>query len=103
MESVDQNSTAYLTVSLYDKDDALAVPVSVVYKILDRITGQSVRTETVLTPASSIEIVLRPADNKILNSTRSKEFRVVIITATYGSTDKLNGEYEYQVNRLKHL
>ena len=98
--TVTEQSTAYLTVSFYDKADALAVPVSVTYRIDDANTGASIRAATSLTPASQIEITLDKNDNTILNTNAKYEHSLVTVISVYGATDQVTDEYVYTVLNL---
>jgi hypothetical protein len=59
-----------------------------------------VKGDTALSVASSVEITLMPDDNAILNPGNSYEKRRVTVKATYGSSDGVNDEYDYQVKNL---
>jgi len=98
--TVPEKTTAYLTVSFFDKAGAPAVPSSVTYRIDDLITNTQILADTALTPAASIEITLTPAQNAILNDANANEPKRVTVKASYGATDGLNDEYTYNVKNL---
>lgn len=102
MDSVNENSTAYLTVAFADKTGAPAVPTSATYRIDDITNNVPIRASTALTPAASIEITLAPGDNAIAG--RASEIHRVTVTAQYGGAgDAVSNEYDYQVNNLRYI
>ena len=98
--TVPEKTTAYLTVSFFDKAGAPAVPSSVTYRIDCVTTNAQILADTPLTPAASIEITLTPAQNAILNQANAKESKRVTVKASYGASDGLNDEYVYVVKNL---
>lgn len=100
MVTVNEGSTAYLTVTFRDKSGALAAPSSLSYRIDCLITGQVVRADTALTPADTVEITLTPADMAIITASNSRETKRVTVKAGYGASDAVNGEYELIVKNL---
>lgn len=101
MERVNEQSTAYLTVSFRDKTGALAAPTTISYRIDDAATRQQIRDSTAVTPvASSVEITLEPADNTIVSPAREIEMHVVTVVATYGINDEVRASYPYEVLNL---
>lgn len=101
MDQVNEGSTAYLTVAFADKTGAPAVPASVNYRIDDITNNRVIRAVTALSPAASIEITLTPADNAI--SGAAAETHRVTVTASYGASDALNSQYDYQVVNLQFV
>lgn len=101
MQTVTEKSTAYLTISFYDKSGALNVPNTITYRIDDVASGLQVRADTAIgAVASSVEINLTAADNAILNTTNRNEQRRVTVVATYGVSDQVTDEYLYEVVSL---
>ena len=101
--NVNEKSTAYLTVSFYDKDGVLAAPTAVTYSVWDLTNGQEVRASTVIAAASSIEITLTTEDTAIINDENPFERRLVIVEATYGVNDAARSQYEFQIYNLKKV
>jgi hypothetical protein len=66
-KTVNEESSAFLTVSFYDKDDVLTTPSSVQYHLHCLTNNVEVRTWTALSPASEIEIGLDANDNAIID------------------------------------
>ena len=99
---VNEGSTAYLTVSFYDRTGAAVSPASVTWEAHDSDSGTELQAATALTPATSIVITIPSAVNVIQNTNHKSELRVVTIKATLGDGSKMNEEAEYQVRNLKH-
>lgn len=102
MPDVRERSTAYLTVSFRDKDGNLAAPTAANYRIDCVTTGAAIRGVTALTPASTIQITLTPADNAIVQTKDVRETRRVTVHAEYGAGDEVNDQYDYDVVNLSH-
>ncbi len=101
-ETVNEGSTAYLTVDFKDKDGALEAPSSISYRIDCLTNGSQVKADTPVTPAeSSVEIELTKTDNAIISQSNNSERRLVTVTGTYGVDDGIVQEYEYNVKNMK--
>jgi len=100
LATVPEKTTAYLTVSFLDKAGAAAIPSAVTYRIDCLTTNTAILADTALTPASSIEITLTPAQNAIINQSDALETKRVTVKASYGASDGLNDEYDYLVKNL---
>jgi hypothetical protein len=98
--TVNEKSTAYLTVECLDKNGAAAAPSALSYQIHDVASGEEVRAPTALGAAAEVEITLTPADNTLVNTSRDRETRRVTISATYGASDQVHDVYEYDVKNL---
>lgn len=96
--TVNEKSTAYLTVTFKDKAGNLAAPQSLTYRIDNPATGVEVRADTALTASDTVEITLTPADHTLAGA--SNERRRVTVKAVYGASDALNSQYDYQVLAL---
>lgn len=96
-------STAWLTVTFYDKTGAAAVPVSASYRIDCRTTGTPIRAETALTITAepSVEITLTPEDSQIISDVNKREIRTVTVKAVYGAGDQIYSEYDYFAENLR--
>lgn len=100
MMQVNEGTTAYLSVSFKDKASSDETPVAISYRIDDVRSGTEIRDSTAVTAASTAEITLSPADNRILNTTQNYEARRVTVVATYGADDQVTAEYIYRVVSL---
>ncbi len=97
---VNEQTSARLTITLLDYDDAQQVPSSVTYRVDDVATAAEIRDDAVLTPAGSIDITLNSIDNTIQNTALELERHRVTVKASYGATDKLNAAFDYYVRNL---
>lgn len=86
--SVNEGSTAVISATFRDETGALVTPTSVKWSLFDS-TGAVVnsRSEVVVTPASTVAIVLTGADLQLAGSGLVHVRRVVVIEATYNSTN----------------
>jgi hypothetical protein len=98
--TVNENSTAYLTANLLDKNGDPAIPSGITYSIICLTNGTTVRAATAIAPGTSVEITLARSDNAIIDDTNDYEQRRVIIDATYGADDSLASYYDYLVKNL---
>ena len=99
---VTEGSTAWLTVSFYDRAGNLEAPSTVVYEIWDVASNTQIKASTSLTPASQVEITLSNLDNKILDSTLFREARKVVVTAGYAGSQALVQDYVYHVRNIAY-
>jgi len=102
-KSVNEESSAFLTVTFYDKNDLPTTPTSVQYHLHCLTNNQEVRTWTALSPASTIEIGLDANDNAIIDQWNHTELRIVTIEAYYGVSDKLTTTFKYLVINLRKI
>lgn len=100
---VNEESSAFLTVEFYDKNDELTTPSSVQYRLDCLTNNQEVRTWTAFNPASVIEIGLDTNDNSIIDQGNFTELRLVTIEAYYGVSDKLTTTFQYLVKNLRKI
>lgn len=101
MISVNERTTAYLSVTFRDKAGDPAAPTAVQYRIDCTTTGQAVRGMTAVTPASAVEITLTADDNAIRVNANRSEIRRVTVVASYGSsTDQVTSEHDYSVTNM---
>jgi len=100
MNTINEGTTGYLTITFRDKGGSDESPASASYRIDDVTTGGAIRIATSLAPAPTVEITLTPVDNRILNTKNSHETRRVTIVAIYGANDQVTSEYLYRINSL---
>lgn len=104
MISLNERTTAYLTVTFKDKAGALAAPSAVTFRIDCLTSNQPVRGATAVAPAASVEIALTADDNAIRQYSNVSEIRRVTVVASYGSaSDQLTAEHDYAVTNLKFV
>jgi len=102
-DTVNEGTTAYLTATFRDKAGTLALPDAVSYRIDCMANRQEIRDDTSATPGTSVEITLTPADNAIIDATKSRELRRVTVTGTYGESDAVVEQYDYWVRNLRNV
>jgi hypothetical protein len=102
-KSVNEESSAFLTVRFYDKNDELTTPSSIQYRLDCLTNNEEVRTWTALAPASVIEIGLDATDNAIVDQWNHTELRIITIEAYYGVSDKLTTTFKYLVKNLRKI
>ncbi len=103
MESINEQTTAYLTVTMLDKNEAEADPNSATYAVHDKDAGTQIIAPTAIAASGSQELTMTPAINTILDEDNLEETRVVTIEAVYGASDHLTDAYEYKVKNLVHV
>lgn len=99
-DQVNEQTTAYLSITFRDKAGAVQAPVSVSYRIDDVGSGHSIREETEVAPNGTVEIVLTPSDNSMVNVLLPREQRRVTVVARYGNDDGIRSHFVYLVNNL---
>jgi hypothetical protein len=100
VDKINEQSSAYYTVSFLDKDGLPAEPASVVYSVRCVPDDSEIRTNTAVTPSSTILIHLDSSDTAIQDSTRDTEVHLLTVIGTYGANDKVTAEREFMVANL---
>jgi hypothetical protein len=100
MDIINEQSTAYVTVSFTDKTNAPAVPSTITYSTRSVTTGTAIKTGISVTPAASIEITLDALDTTIQNPANQYEDAMLTVHSTYGNNDNCNNEYPYRIKNL---
>lgn len=101
--TVNEGTTAYLTVTFKDKAGANAAPASATYRIDCLTTGAAIKATTPLSAGASVEITLTKTDNRIVTAANVREQRRVTVVGTYGADDQVQHEYDYDVLNLKFV
>ncbi len=103
MDIVNEKSSATLTITFKDSAGSLVTPVSGTYQI-DAVPGGAIRAITSFTPTSSSHIItLTPDDNKILNTTKSREVHKVTVIVDLGGGGQSTALYRYYVTNFKYI
>ena len=102
MDKVNEQSTAYVTVTFYDKDGVAAQPTTASYDSIRVEDGVKLRDGVALTPTDGVvEITLTKDDNTLAGTdNRTFEKRRLTVHASYGVSDELHDTYHYQVIAL---
>ena len=104
MDTVKEKSTAYVTVSFYDRNAVLADPQSAMYEIHDFESGTELQEETAFDTTDGVgEITLTKIHNTLVDDTKYKESRKLTVHAVYGAADELHDEFVYEVIGLEHV
>lgn len=101
MPQVNEQSTAYLSVSFLDKGGATQAPSAIVYRVDDEGTRTQIRGDTAVTPAATVEIALTPTDNAMLSPSLAVERHVVTVIGRYGDDDQVTAQFVYEVLNLQ--
>lgn len=96
MESVNEGTTAYLSATFLNKAGVAEEPNTVHYRV-DNLDGTEIRDTTEVTAAETVEVVLEPSDNRIINADGNYETRKVTFFATYADNEQVTGQYKYKV------
>jgi len=95
---IDAGSIAYLTTAFLDRDGAAQAPASVTVEVIDGETGTVIREATAETPvASSMTFEVSPAENDMLDATKDRERRRIIVRATFGAGDVFVDHFDYLI------
>lgn len=103
MIGINENSSAYLTLRLKDKNGNAAVPSTIQYRVDCLTTGTAVRAWTYASTASIVEIQLDSSDTAIQNDAFKYETKRVTVKANYGGNDDATEEYDFLVKNLAYL
>lgn len=97
MDTVNENSVAYLTVSFYDKTGILASPSSGTWQVHDVATSNVLQAPTYITSiSSSVELVLTSTINTLVDPASGEEVRRVTIRSFFVDGECWD-EYDYNV------
>jgi len=97
---INEGSTAFLTISFYNKLGVLAVPTSATYRIDDVATSTAIKATTPLVGGSSVELTISPTENRILSQANEYETREVTIIADFGAGEQMTSSMRYRVTNL---
>jgi hypothetical protein len=97
---LNERSTLLLQVDFLDENEQPVIPSSAVYRIHDLSSGRVICEDTVISPATSVEIHITKDQNRVL-SDNQQETRVVTVEFDYGDDGK-HGTDEF-LYRLKNL
>ena len=99
--TINEGSSAFLTVTFKDQTGAGVTPTSAAYR-LDN-SGVQVRAWEAFTPASSSHIIeITGAENAILNPELATETMAVTVRWTYGTGSTGSEAFEYVIKNLRY-
>jgi hypothetical protein len=102
-QTVNDSSTAYLSVTFTDKTGVAVAPSTVNYTIHDVTSNTQVKASTSVSPSATVEITILPSENAILDTAQNYEMRRVTVIAAYGGSDQVTDEYTYRVKNLRNV
>ena len=101
MHKVNEQSTAYVAVTFYDKDGVTADPNSATYDLVDVISGERLKDGVVLSTVSGVgEIIVDKTDTTLKDATAKEELRRITVHGIYGASDEIHDTYYFQVVAL---
>jgi hypothetical protein len=101
---INEQSTAYLTITFKDENGDASQPSSSTYQIHDEASGTEIQSETALSPTAGVAtLTLTPAFNTIINSDLPWETRIVTIHGEYAGGQQINEICRYRVKNLGHI
>lgn len=104
LDTTDEGTSAFITVTFYDKDGAPEDPAAATYEVHDEDTGTELVTATALSPALGVvEIDLSGDAVDMHDATKKKETHVVTIKATHAGGEGLNAEFRFRVINLEEV
>jgi len=108
METVNEGTTSYLEIVFKNEAGVGVTPLTATYRIDDVLSGTAIRAITPFSPSSPTYVLrIAEGDNKILDTTKEYEERLVTLTYTYTDTQSQtatrNAEYNYKVKNLKKI
>lgn len=103
MLEVTEKSTAYVTVSFFDKNDVAAAPSGITYRVDCEASGAELVPDTAGSPGTTLEITVPASANAIQQPTNAFETKLVTVTATYGAGEQVTGYFRYRVRNLSKI
>lgn len=105
MDSINEKTTAIITVTFKDENAALVTPTAAYYKLDCLTTGTVIKSETQISnPAPTKDIVVTSIENKIQDQNNTQEEKILTLRFTYASgTKQGTAECRYKVVNLQKL
>jgi len=104
MLTIREQSRQKFAIAFIDENRRPFVPGSVRYRLDDITDGRNQQIldwTSVLTPDSSIEILIPSSANLILNDSNTYETRLLTVESDYGTDNQLSNDESYRVLNLK--
>ena len=91
-----------ITVNAYfrDSSNAASAPTTVHYRIDDLSTKRNITGWTSASAASSVNIVIKSAENKIIDHANARERRQITVAADKGTTTETRDTIEYFIENI---
>ena len=103
MKTFSEKGGATVTAHPRDRNGALFVPSNARYRIDDLRSRNALVAWTALTPAKSMTITIAESVNKIIDSTRKFETKVVTVEVDHGLDSARPDEIFYRVKNLEFV
>jgi len=103
LETIEEKSTAYLTVVCLDKDGSPETPSSAEYRADCVTTSTQIKDWTATTPGAAMEITLDKTINVIQTATNEYEKKRITFKAVFGANDESYAQYDYLVHNLSQV
>jgi len=91
-----------ITVTAYfrDSSDAAEAPTTVHYRIDDITTTTKITDWTSVTTGVSVSIVIKSAENRIINQGDKRERRQITVSSDKGTTTETRDTVEYYIENI---
>lgn len=106
MDTIKEGSAAFFTLTFEDENEVARVPATVAWRLDDvEEDGTLVQIDdwTVLTPASTINLVVPGASNDIIDAAKIMEHKLVTIRADVGLDTESNNDLQYRVRNIRNV
>lgn len=101
LATINERSSAWVTIGFTDRAGAPVGPDSVTYRIDCMTTGTAILGDTTVSaPGASFEVELTPDFNRIIDPTNLREMRRLTVVASYGGSDEATEQYDWWVVNL---
>jgi hypothetical protein len=104
LDITNEGTSAFVTVTFYDKSGVPEDPSASTYEVHDEDTGTELVAAAALTPVSGVvEVELSGAAVDMHDATKPRETHVLTIKATHGGGQSMNAAFRYRVRNLAHV
>jgi hypothetical protein len=102
VDEVYEGSTSVVKLTFTDENGDAVIPTSATYRIDDKVTRTSIHATAAFVPvASTYNVEITAAENRILKSTNVSEDRVLTVTFSYGVGKTGTSMKEYRIVNLQ--
>jgi len=105
MDTVNEKTTYFVTITFKDEDGTLVTPTAAYYSLFCETTKTEILTETSIGSLStSVEIVVTSTQNAIQTASNQSEQKLMTVRFTYsGGTYQGTNEHRWMVLNLKRI
>jgi hypothetical protein len=101
--TINEKTTATITVTFTDEDGAATTPTGGSYRI-DTPAGAVIKSATAFTPTTNAYVIATTVvNNTLIDSTLSTEGRIITVTWTYSGSKQGSTELRYNVKNLRFV